>query len=601
MGQLFFQESHKTMQTTGILSVARHLRTRVRRAEIDLLATSKEFGDFVALTTDVLKALPADHHRWNFSFGDWSVDDELAILEACCVLAEIYDVKSDAGSAMDIISRVGSDSLSALELLGAAEVAVADNLNLIGARISAVVSLATAQSRRGYHLMASSLLEFCSDKLDSVSWASTGEGCHDLRADIAYARGSVHLHVGELSDARLQFQKAVEQTMLHHSPQDGKEATKGAVRHGILHGDGTQYMLAKCFAFGLARVSMHTGEVLRALTNASVGTALFAGAHDSIHLGYATMVYGMALRARFQVSVPETEVYLDRSERCYRTALSIFEESGSRHKKRAIDEIAGVFLRRFALADSQKKPDEARYFLEEAERWARLSTTQTTSNRKGWNCILLSRIYRNKGDYPAAMRYANEVIQDSGGNQKELRVAALIALGEVCVARANKEMNVETRSTQGTEAEKTFLEALKLSDEESLNVVSCRLHLIRAAVARNDFQAGQHYMREWERHRNEASLENGALIDLEKVAKSEFKARLQNDFVLSAEQYDQFSWNEILELLRSWLIERWQGDLGGVDRMVEQLKISRATAYNWKKGNPGEKSTDESQGKLDRR
>jgi hypothetical protein len=204
-----------------------------------------------------------------------------------------------------------------------------------------------------------------------------------------------------------------------------------------------------------------------------------------------------------------------------------------------------------------------------------------TATRNSWNRILLSRIHRHRGEYEKAIRLATEVVSESGDNQRAWKAAALIALGEAIRERALSEG--ANRWDDSLTAEAKFKMALDLVSPHSLNVASCLLHMTMCAVVRNDQKAGQQHMRAWQEYSRTRSLENGYLRDLETDLKTRYQDTMRSDFVLEAHDFNAFTWDQLTDQLRFWLVRQWEEQPGGLEAAAAQLKISRATIYNWKR------------------
>jgi tetratricopeptide (TPR) repeat protein len=558
---------------------------------IERLFDSVRRGDFTDSTKVEAQELSLHLLELRERRSHWTVEDHHSYLRGICIQSEIFDYYGDFENARAVIEEDGARASEDLK----DQISVSRPAALYIQMIWVLVHFAHTIYRKGQLLAAEKQLRGCQEHLESLCRYQASDyklvdPAFGLRSRISYSLARVARQLGRLGDARTLYADAMrhqyqrlERKILIYSGVHKRLASEQAY---------TNYAIAKCMGFGLAWISLRSGELTRAHASLSAARALLCSTKDEVHKGYVDLLYAQALRARANGTTDD----LIESRRILHRL--VFESAAFSEVKnymvRAQLELARTYT---FMGDADPK-----YYQEAKEQIKRVLGTMTMDHHddRPWRfyaAILLSRIRRSEASAESGaskesaglrIKLANKsrslalyALRRYSGGESSIRYRAGVALAEVYIQDATFVRNAKRfRSDElFDEAQKYLVQAADLASGNRLDVGVCHLHLARISARRGDFQRAIAEFQEWKKLAPD--IENGFVLKLEREVRAE--VFVEGAFILTADSWP-FKYEDTHDALRGWLLDQAKIRLGThfVRDAHKSLGISRGTFFAWR-------------------
>ena len=489
---------------------------------------------------------------------DWSrikEADELTRLKIYCMCAEIHDYAGQYERAREVIDAAGRRSETILRN-GSPE--NEEERLLLKQRVWVVIHWASTFYRAHHYGRARQLFLLCKEALEKRVIIDE-DPCAWTLSRIYYSLGLVQRQVYKYSSARGWFGKSIEEAWRSFARRTYKLATTDPVYQQTRR--LTDFYVSKSLALGLAWTYYTEGQLQLASSLIVTARLLLANTNEDVIRSYIEVVCGSIMAA--QGNRPEAITI-------FKGACVTFKEHDA-YRIRAANELAVAYVHEYArfsqsgnLKEAQRCEKEARRYIKEVKDFA------TSHSDIRWECnalIAKSRLLRLLGKYRAAEEIATKAL-DTGGEQRFLRIDALIARGE---ARYElREFDVACEDFNRAQADSL--------DNRKVQAV-CHLHLCRAYVQKGDHRRAL-------RHRDEAArnleyVDNKFVRDLDQKVESMIEKTTGDDFRI------RFSESAVnprkLEKELHGFLARWAKHQAGTDSEPwKLLGVSKQTFYTWR-------------------
>lgn len=379
-----------------------------------------------------------------------------------------------------------------------------------------------------------------------------------------YCIGLIHRELYKYSDARLAFSKSIE---------------AGAQALAMMTAGGQQearyqYAMSRCYGLGNAWISYNEASLSEAKCHIVAARLLLKTANARYIAAYINFVYATIVLS----SDSTTSVIWDGiSELCKAYDALGGDEAvntvGVGHGPYAIrlaNELASAYVRYSQKFTGKEHADHCATALAFVQKvWA--SPHVEYDDRSSCKShVLASRIYRENGDFEAALKSAKLALE-KGGEHEFSRVDCWLTLGEAHFYTKNY-----------TEAVRAFETALKFGAANRKIFAACHLHLSRTYLNSNEPSKARDHFNTWESTGRRA-LENVFIRTLGEEVENGIKT-IERDFILSAKE-TQLTAEKHVNNLRNWLAKLALSRTGNDNpkSAAALLGVSESTVANWLK------------------
>ncbi len=547
----------------------------VRRAEFDDTELPAKMRQIAELTESLATKRERDR------------GEEIDYWRGLCLRSEVSDYFGDYKAAKEVIGPAWGE-WTKLQ----AETPVAVDKAVLRQRLWAVLHLSHTEYRSHEYDRAKNMLGDCERALDRLlplereGQSEDGEPSYGLRSRIAYSKARIARELKELAEARLHYTEAIDLQYRRLAIKAAKYKDNPDARSR--EQSFSNYMVAKCMGFGLGWINLKTGELKRAHASIGVARALLQTTGDTLHRGYADLLYAHALRAEGKRESLEEAIGI---------LTRLVQETFSGHPRyriRAHGELARAYYLMNLLEPEPLKSEEARSRVKGGLQKAKHNIRQL---RRGGNefwrvfaGILACRVRLAEAratpaeDKERRSALERRAIRDAkyvrarAKADRGLQVSSLIALAEAYVQAAVK----PEEERYWRDAEDCLNGAIALTGKGNiLDAAVCRLFQARIAVRRLNAKAAKEAFDQWKEYAE--IIESGFVHQLAEEVKKEVDS-LESTFILLAD--GSIDHETCSSELRRWLLKQARRRLGP-ERFGEEahklLGVSRQTVFNWRR------------------
>jgi tetratricopeptide (TPR) repeat protein len=409
------------------------------------------------------------------------------------------------------------------------------------------------------------LLKFTTDAIKTEKFP-----CSNTRATLNYHLGSLYRILEKHDRAEKVFTDTL--NLLH---EKADEAPRNA--NALLALVRKEAMVV---GIGYGWINYTRGFLRRAENALATALALLAQSKHPIIPSYIKLLYGTILRCR----AGSNDGGIDNAIAILLEALEEFKQRGhTSYAARASWELALAYNLARRFDDAQKHLDYVIEHTKEHPKWL-------TNVR-----ILQSRQYQKKGFYKEALEEAKKALTIATNYEATLPIVdSHLAIGEVKLALAksgiDKSKNIESAMINFKQALHVVSES-KLQDQGSplpsnpKIVAVCELRLAECQAVLGEQAAARAHLAAWQRL--EANVEHEWVRELAKTVTEEVK-QLSLNFVISADNPNEWDYSKSIASLRQWLLQRSLQQTGqNYSKAAELIKVKRATLYQWKDDDSG--------------
>ncbi|HET8782280.1 MAG TPA: hypothetical protein VFM63_07675 [Pyrinomonadaceae bacterium] len=411
------------------------------------------------------------------------------------------------------------------------------------------------------------LLKFTTEAIKSDDFP-----CAGTRARLNYQLGSIY----RILEKHDRAEKAFTDT-LDRLREKANEAPRNANSQLAL-----DHKIAMVVGIGYGWINYTRGFLRRSENALATSLALLAKSEHPIIRSYIKLLYGTILRCRAGSDWTAIQ-----------GAITILEEALKEFKQRGHTRYAARASWELALAyNLARKFPKAQEHLDFV-----IEHTKLTEHPK-WLTnvrILQSRQHQKKGEYEKALDEARKALSIATNYEATLPIVdSHLAIGEVKLALAksgvDKAKNIESAMFHFKQALNVVSES-KLQDHESTLpsnpkiVAVCELRLAECQAALGEQAAARAHLASWQRL--EANVEHEWVRELAKTVTEEVR-QLSLNFVISADNPNEWDYSKSVASLRQWLLQRSLQQTGqNYSKAAELINVKRATLYQWKDDDGG--------------